>query len=71
MFHVHCVKHDYADGFLYRSILSGGFETHLLDDPLEDFELLKVVPADLVSNRRAKTLFTELEVSSIYIYGII
>ena len=46
-----------------------GFEAQLLDDPLEDLDLPEVVAADLESNRRAKT--TELEVSSIYIYGII
>ena len=48
-----------------------GFQAHLLDDPLEDLELPEVVPADLESNRRANTLFAELDVSSIYIYGII
>ena len=47
-----------------------GFEAHLLDNPLEDLELPEAVAADLESNRRAKTLFAELEVSSIYIYGI-
>ena len=46
-----------------------GFEAYLLDTPLEDLNLPEVVAADLESNRRVKT--TELEVSSIYIYGII